>query len=382
MITFLFFLSLHMLNAGFPIFVSQISGQPALGGIMTTAFMMAAIFSRPFVSAFLYQLNIKKTISITLLFVAISMLISYGSTSIPFLIIIRVIEGAAFGIITTLLATLATSIIPTERTGEGIGFFGMATSLGASLSPALALYIYNSFSFQNILLLALVIILSVFCFSLFIKNIFIGKETKMDHSIIHDIFDKKALFPSVLVFFLCITFGAVFSFMGGLGEEVGLGAKISLFFFIFMFVMLLIRPISGKVFDRFGYKVLIYPSSISGLIGLLLLAVANHLFVLIAAAFFYGIGYGILQPTLQSWAVSLVAREKKGTANAMIFTGMDLGMALGSPIFGMVAGIFGYREMFGYSSICILFILVFYMFSSKNQKLEETKEKAVLIQKN
>lgn len=60
----------------------------------------------------------------------------------------------------------------------------------------------------------------------------------------------------------------------------------------------------------------------------------------------------------------------------MIFTGMDLGMALGSPIFGMVAGIFGYREMFGYSSICILFILVIYIF-----RRFHSKEKKVLIQK-
>ncbi|QGQ44819.1 MFS transporter [Metabacillus sediminilitoris] len=377
MITFLFFLCLHMLNVSFPVFVIDISHNPALGGMMTTAFMLAAIFTRPFISIFLHKINMKKTIIMTLIFIFLCILISYNRVSIPFLLFIRGLEGVGFGIITTLLATMATNIIPRERLGEGVGYFGMATSLGASLSPVLALSLFHSHSFNTVLLFTLMIVTGIFVGSLFIRNVHSNKQTKEDHqtntnvSIFQFIFDKKALLPSILVFLLCVTFGGVFNFIDGLGREAGLGANVSLFFLIFMFVMLFIRPISGRIFDKKGHKMLIYPAGICGVIGLLLLGVTNNLLILLIAAVFYGVAYGTMHPTLQSWAVSQVEPNKKGTANAMILTCMDLGMAVGAPTLGMVAGQFGYKVMYSYTSLFIILLLIIYMVITRQKNSQE-----------
>ncbi|MFB6467440.1 MFS transporter [Cytobacillus sp. Hz8] len=51
----------------------------------------------------------------------------------------------------------------------------------------------------------------------------------------------------------------------------------------------------------------------------------------------------MVTPTLQALAVSFVAREKQGTANAMFFSCMDLGMAIGSIGLGMLEGLAGYH---------------------------------------
>ena len=374
MITFLFFLCLHMLNASFPVFVTGVSHNPAVGGMMTTAFMLAAIFTRPFISIFLYKINFKKTINFTLIFIFLCILISYNKVSIPFLLFIRVLEGIGFGIITTLLATMITNIIPRDRLGEGVGYFGMATSLGASLAPVLALSLFHSYSFNSVLLFTLFIVSGIFGCSVFINNNDSTHQTKENHqkrtnsSIVQSVFNKKALLPSILVFLLCVTFGGVFNFMDGLGGEAGLGANVSLFFLVFMFMMLLIRPISGRIFDKRGHKVLIYPAGICGVIGLLLLGVTNNLMILLISALFYGLAYGTMHPTLQSWAVSQVEPNKKGTANAMILTCMDLGMAVGAPTLGMIAGQIGYRAMYSYTSICIVVILLIYMVKSGQSK--------------
>jgi MFS family permease len=382
-ITFLFFLCLHMLNASFPVFVTEMTGNPAKGGGMTTAFMLAAIFTRPFISVFLSKIHMKKTIIFTLIFIFFCIFISFNRISIPLLLFIRVLEGVGFGIITTLLATMATTIIPSERIGEGVGYFGMATSLGASLSPVFALSIFHSYSFNTVLLLTLVIVVVTLGCSLFISKVHSngqkeeGNQKITNISIIHSIFDKKALLPSGLVFLLCMTFGGVFNFIDGLGKEAGLGANVSLFFLIFMLVMLFIRPISGKIFDLMGHKILIYPAGLCGVIGLVLLAVTDSLLILLTAAVFYGIAYGTMHPTLQSWAVSQVDSNKKGTANAMFLTCMDLGMAVGAPTLGMAAGQIGYKVMFGYSSILILFLLFIYMVKSgRGKDIELSGDKA------
>jgi predicted MFS family arabinose efflux permease len=378
MITFLFFLCLHMLNASFPVFVTGISYNPAVGGMMTTAFMLAAIFTRPFISIFLYKMNMKKMIIITLIFISLCILISYYSLSIPFLLFIRVLEGVGFGIITTLLATMATNIIPRERLGEGVGYFGMATSLGASLSPVLALSILHSYSFQSVLIICFIIVIGILGLSFFVKNTHFNQDhlKSTNFSFVQAIFDKKALLPSILVFLLCVTFGGVFNFIDGLGKEAGLGANVSLFFLIFMFVMLFIRPLSGRIFDNRGHTLLIYPAGVCGVLGLLLLAVTDNFMILFVSAVFYGIAYGTIHPTLQSWAVSQVDPNKKGTANAMILTYMDLGMAVGAPSLGLVAGQIGYRAMYGYTSLFIVLLLIIYMVNtSQNKRQEETVEK-------
>lgn len=381
-ITFFFFLCLHMLNASFPVFVIEIGHHPGVGGMMTTAFMVAAIFTRPIINIFIHKIDMKKTIIITLLFILLSIFISYNSTSIPFLLFIRVLEGIGFGIITTLLATMATSIVPRERLGEGVGYFGMATSLGASISPLVALTIFHSYSFNAVLLFTLLTVLGILICSLFIQKIDSKKQSKAAEqadkttSVIQYIFDKRALLPSILVFLLCITFSGVFSFMDGLGREAGLGGNVSLFFLIFTIVMLVIRPISGRIFDKFGHKVLIYPAGICGVIGLLLLGITNHLWLLFISAVFYGLAYGTIHPTLQSWAVSQVERNKNATANAMILTGMDLGMAVGTPILGIVAGQFGYQVMYGYTSVIIILLLMIYMAKmlQRNRQIKSAKK--------
>ena len=126
--------------------------------------------------------------------------------------------------------------------------------------------------------------------------------------------------------------------------------------------MIFVRPISGKIFDKKGHTVLILPAALFGITGLLLLAITENLFMLLTAAAFYSICYGVIHPALQSWAVSQVSPERKATANAMILNGMDLGMAIGSPILGMIAGYTSYKSMFGYSSICLVILLVIYLF--------------------
>jgi predicted MFS family arabinose efflux permease len=143
-----------------------------------------------------------------------------------------------------------------------------------------------------------------------------------------------------------------------------------------MFVMLFIRPLSGRIFDNRGHTLLIYPAGVCGVIGLLLLAVTDNFMILFVSAVFYGIAYGTIHPTLQSWAVSQVDPNKKGTANAMILTYMDLGMAVGAPSLGLVAGQIGYRAMYGYTSLFIVLLLIIYMVNtSQNKRQEETVEK-------
>ncbi|WP_226086965.1 MFS transporter [Mesobacillus sp. S13] len=361
---FLFFLCLQLLTAGFPAFITDIKNNPAQGGLMTTVFMVSAIAIRPFVPSLMQKMDNKKLSVISLGFIAISVALSFGQDSVALLLLLRIFHGIGFGIITTIFSTMATNIIPAHRLGEGIGYYGMATSVGTSLGPVLALALLQVFSFNLLIVLSVGLTLLTLLLNLFIKGP--RKPAKMstiqkgyfrEHA-----FDRHAFTPAILTAFFSITLGGVVSFLRELGKEAGLGATISLFFLVLTIVMVIIRPFSGRIYDRFGHKFIIYPAVVSGIIGLTLLAITQNTMTLLVAAVFYGLAYGTVAPTLQALAVGAVQKEKQGTANAMYFSSMDLGMALGSAGLGLLASYTSYHFIYGFSVIFLVGLMLAYTF--------------------
>ncbi|UYZ22858.1 MFS transporter [Mesobacillus jeotgali] len=362
---FLFFLCLQLLTAGFPAFITDIKNNPAQGGLMTTVFMVSAIATRPFVPSLMQKLDNKKLSLISLGFIAVSVALSFGQDSVLLLLLLRVIHGAGFGIITTIFSTMATNIIPAHRLGEGIGYYGMATSVGTSLGPMLALALLEGFSFNILIMISVSLTLLTLFLNLFIKSprkqVQARATVKKGHFREHA-FDRHAFTPAILTAFFSITLGGVVSFLRELGKEANLGATISLFFLVLTIVMVIIRPVSGKMYDSFGHKFIIYPAVISGIIGLTLLAITQNTMTLLIAAVFYGLAYGTVAPTLQALAVSAVPKEKQGTANAMYFSSMDLGMALGSAGLGLLASYTSYHFIYGFSVVFLVGLLIAYTF--------------------
>ena len=84
--------------------------------------------------------------------------------------------------------------------------------------------------------------------------------------------------------------------------------------------------------------------------------------VLISGCLF-GIAYGVVQPIVQAWALTLVPPEKKVTANSMLLIFMDLGMAIGSVVLGTLAKYVDY----GISSIAYAAILLIYIFATRKK---------------
>ncbi|WP_409292537.1 MFS transporter [Peribacillus sp. SCS-37] len=363
LITFIFFLSLQALMGGFPAFVTGITEVPSKGGLMTTSFMLAAILTRPFIGILMHKIQVKMTLILSMFFVLATIIASFGKETFAVLIVLRILQGICFGIITTLLATLATSMIPDGRLGEGIGFFGMATSLGTSFGPMAALTIVHSSSFNNLLLFTLILIILSLAASLLIQSKKNEPSIKpvRNSNLLAYAFDKRALLPGILVSLFYVTFSGIVNYIDGLGAANGFGGRVSLFFLIIAGMMILTRPATGKIYDRFGHRFLVYTASICGITGLVLLTMTHSFPMLCAAAIFYGVAYSVMQPTFQAWAVSRVSPDKKGTANAMTLNFMDFGMALGAAVMGNVAVHTSYNAAFGFSSFLIVILLAIYI---------------------
>lgn len=59
-----------------------------------------------------------------------------------------------------------------------------------------------------------------------------------------------------------------------------------------------------------------------------------------------GIGYGSITPVFQTQIINSVEPHRVGIANSLYFNSMDMGMAIGTYIFGIVAGIYGFSSIY------------------------------------
>lgn len=373
---FLFFLCLQILTAGFPAYITE-KHNPTQAGLMTTVFMIAAIVTRPLIGYLFHKLNMKWMSIITLIFLAITIAISFGQDSVPMLLLLRALHGIGFGIITTIFSTLATNIIPIKRIGEGIGYYGLATSVGTSIAPMFALSILFYFSYNLLIILSVILTVATLILSFFIKAPQKAQPSQIKENKIsfkEYAFDKRALLPCLLTSFFTVSLGGIVSFLKELGKEAELGSAVSVFFLIMAVVMTIVRPISGRIFDSYGHKILVYSGAICGIIGLFLLSITQGTFTLFLAGAFYGISYGVTTPTLQAIAVSNVNKEKQGTANAMYFSCMDLGMAVGSTGLGFLASHTSFHFIYGFSALFIVVLLFVYTISFRKLEVKTTVE--------
>src|SRR6476660_9526218 len=87
------FASFYMITAGFPIFVSTISKNPAIAGIMTTTLMVASLITRFFASVMIQKINLKLLLIISLVYFLGTIGLTFVNTSIGFLIAIGALQG-------------------------------------------------------------------------------------------------------------------------------------------------------------------------------------------------------------------------------------------------------------------------------------------------
>ncbi len=287
----------------------------------------------------------------------------YWSGTIIVLLLMRMLFGIGFGMASTAFPTMASDVIPIRRMGEGMGYFGLSTSLAMSAGPLIGLSLLQGPGFGSLLLstgLALAFILPL--------GYRLTKGLPANHKEPvpvsapgpkSSVF-RKLFIPCLLNLLLSISYGGLLGFLALYGQEAHL-EHIAYFFLFNAVAIVIIRPVSGKIYDRFGPAALLIPGSLFIIGGLMLLSFADSTAGLFPAAICYGIGFGSMQPALQTWMIQSVDARQRGMANGMFFNSLDFGVAIGTMLLGSVALYNSYAVMYRYSAFAPLLLLAIYI---------------------
>lgn len=374
---FFIFFGFQMTLPTLPIFVKELGGSDQLVGIIVGIFTFSALLLRPYAG---HALETKGRQFIYMIGLGI-FVISIGSiafiASITFLIIMRIVQGVGWGLSTTATGTIATDIVPASRRGEGLGYFGLSGNIALAFGPGLGLALVGKISFTTLFLICAALGLVALLLSSRVQ--YKKVEQTQDKAVTprFDVFEKSAIHPSILVFFITFTFGGIATFLPlhAMDHDV---AGIELYFFIYAAFLFISRTFAGKIYDKKGHVYVYLPGAFMILVAMILLAWLPSTFVLLFAGGLYGLGFGTVQPALQAWAVEKAANNRKGMANATFFSFFDLGIGFGALTFGQIAYLFNYSTIYLTGAVSIFISMLVYgmlVIKAKNEHMNrETKQ--------
>lgn len=358
-INLVLFFGFQMLLPTLPIYVKSIGGMDSVIGWIAGFSTIASLIIRPFSGLALDKFG-RKGIFLTGIGVIIVVTLTYMWFPVVGIILaIRFLHGIGWGMASTASSTIATDVIPKERFGEGMGFFGLSSSIAMALAPGIGLTVMSKYHIEGLALLsagfaAIALILSLFLHYRYVERLSEIKRTSSPY-------ERSAIRPTVIMFFVSASYGSITGFISLYAVEQSIGS-IGVFFIIFALSMLITRPIFGKIIDCKGFNAAVYPGLILLIFAMLLLYLAASLALFLCAALFYGVGFGAVQSSLQTMSVAQAPKARLGAANATFFTGFDGGIGFGSIIAGITASALGYSKMYLVFSLFLIAAGLLYVF--------------------
>jgi len=344
--TFTLFTSFYFLLITLPIYIEKIGGTESEIGLILGVFTISAVLLRPFIGKEVDRRGRKIILISGIVIFFISMLLYNYTRNVTSLLLLRVLHGIGWGAATTAATTLIADIAPPKRRGEAMGVFGMASNVAMAIGPALSMILLQKYDFPilfsmsaGISLLSLLLVLPI-------------SETMVVHPRT-PLFSREALFPSALMFMISLTYGSIVSFLSLFAQKQGIPNP-GIFFTVFAVTLILVRALAGKLSDIKGRKFVIVPGMVLIAAGLGVLSTASALNSFLVAALLYGIGFGLVHPSLMALLVDMVGDEGRGAAMGTFTAAFDLGIGAGSILLGLVLQYFDFQVMYSLSGLIAL----------------------------
>jgi predicted MFS family arabinose efflux permease len=373
----LVFIGFTMMTPILPKYTISLGATMSIAGLVAGIFAITSIIVRPFAGFSTDRFNKKHLLIVSTIFLAVSALGLKISYNIYTLFFFRIVQGISFSVSVTVINALSTTYMPKERIGEGIGFMGLGYILATAISPNLGLEISARFGFKYVFYLSCIIVMIAAALMTMIPYNPPNKEnlnvSKL-HIKISDFFAKELIVFAILACLFTFMNGVIGSFLALLGDERHI-SNIGYYFTVNAIVILIIRPLSGKLLDNKGLSIIAFPAFILAMAASLLLVISSSLWMILAVAVLYGIGQSSLSPALQATCVKKLGPSRVGIATSTYFIGYDAGQGLGPIIGGTIAGKFGLTSVF-YICASLLFagIVIYYLYTLNAKK---TKSKIV-----
>ena len=358
------YMTQYVLVAALPIVItSELSGSDLDAGLAMTYFQIGTILCRIFAGRLIDGFNKRIVLLIsTALFFIIMGLFNF-TTSLEAVFVLRGLHDVVFALGTTVMATLAVLVLPPNRKGEGVNMFAIFSNIAMVLGPAIGLYALSSYGSMALYIFLTVMTGLAMVLSNIIplsKELTLPKQSKYKGWHISQFIENKSLPWALMGLFIGFTYSGVLVFIPIELNSMGAGIWGSAFFAIFALMIIISRPLVGKIYARYGSKIIIYTGLGLFILGLFALGLAITPLAILFTAPLLGLGYGAAQPAFQALAIQSAPIERAGVSTATYFLALDISVGAGSVILAVLASAWGYQYLYMFTALVMVIALALY----------------------
>ncbi|MCH4177809.1 MAG: MFS transporter [Streptococcaceae bacterium] len=344
-------------------------------GLASGIYIIGTLLARLFIGKKLELIGRKAILRYGALFYLITTIAYLFIPTIPMLYLVRLLNGFGYGTVSTATNAIVTAYIPKSRHGEGINYYGLSTSLAAAIGPFIGMILLNYTDFRFIIVFSIILVLltTIACFIFPVKNIELSKEHRatLNQWTFDSFIEKKVLFIAFMAFLMGLSYSSVLAFLSSYVKVINLVVISSFFFVVYALVITFTRPFSGKIFDTYGEKYVMYPSYLFLTAGLVLLSLTNSGWMLLVSGGLIGLGYGTFMSNGQAVCLKTVTDNHRiGIALSTYFIGLDLGLGVGPYILGELRSFLSFQEIYLVAGILPIICIILYKFAYRNEQVE------------
>jgi MFS family permease len=361
---FFLFLSVTLFYL-FPLFLEQFHPPKSWVGLSMGIHSVTAIMIRPFFGRIVDERGGRK---MALLGILIMIAVIPGFHLIKsagiLVLILRALSGGGWGIAMTATMAMCSDLAPVDRLAHSLGIIGIGGIVAGAAGPMLAEEIARHYGFGGIFDASLIFLAAALICMIVTREL--PRQENNDATATESRLGGFSIWIFIIISTMPVIHGAVrgavVNFIALYGTSIGF-SRVGPFFLAFSAAAILTRVGIGDISDRYGRKQVIFPAALLISLNLFWIAAVQGYEIFILNGFIAGLGQGLIFPALSTYIIDGLGHQKKGFALGLYLSLFDVGMGLGSPFFGWISDMAGYRRMYMVAGALLLSSTI--MFSLK-----------------
>ncbi len=358
--TFTVFLSVFQLLPTAPFHILALGGSTFASGLFLGLLTYSSAFSAPATGALADRLGTRR--------ILITSSLAIAGFSIAYALIpdyrvslaLVLVHGVFWSGLLSASAAYLTNMLPDRRRAEGIAYWGLSSIAAIAVGPSIGFWIFR-FGWTTLCMGAAILNLIMAAIAWRLPPQAIPPRT--DPSGRGGV-EWRVLVISLTLFMYSFGYGGITSFSALYADANGVVPK-GLYLTTLALVMLVTRPLSGRLGDRFGYRRVFLPCLLIISAGLGVLTISGTRVWLMLSATIFGIGFGTAYPAYVGYVMQHVGAHRRGAAFGAILAAFDTGIGTGSTTMGWIIGKYGFAAAFGVAAALSALALPYFVIADR-----------------
>ena len=341
--------AMYVYNNGIVMYFDYLGKDTSLSGMIAIPFAIAAILGRIFGGYFTDHAGRRTMLLAAGLIFACSAMPFCMVVSVVILFILRALHGFGYSILNTTLAAANMDTAPPDQTKRASGLFFVPSALSLAFCGVVTTFFTNRDMYTGMSLtvgsaLFIGVILTLFLNyekKYHFKSTATRDESSAQYKGVSAYIELSAL-PAVII---SVIYNTSLSFLNGFmllfATETGIPNP-GLFFTVAAILMVLLNLSSDFLQSHFSKLTLLLFTFAMFVFSYAFLALTGSAIAYYCVAVAYACGTGIVSPVLYMMALESAPIERRGAASSTLFMSNDIGVGIGSAIWGVMITAIGY----------------------------------------